>query len=121
MIESPIQNDGVVERKKIEGWYALSTTTDGRSGFRPVRHIVRHSYKGRLTRIKTQLGETIVTPNHSVFGAKDGQLSAVEAGQLGVDDSLAHVAKIPEDWVSIWTMIWLLPALSILDPLPHLV
>src|SRR5438874_3576559 len=100
MIESPIQNDGVVERKKIEGWYALSTTADGRSGFRPVRHIVRHPYKGRLTHIKTQLGETIVTPNHSVFGAKDGQLSAVEAGQLGVGDSLAHVAKIPEDWVS---------------------
>ncbi len=100
MIESPIQNDGVVERKKIDGWYALSTTTDGKSGFRPVRHIVRHPYKGRLTRIKTQLGETIVTPNHSVFGAKDGQLSAVEAGQLEVGDSLAHVAKIPEDWVS---------------------
>src|SRR5438094_5257766 len=48
IIESPIQNDGVVERKNIDGWYALSTTTDGRSGFRPVRHIVRHPYKGRL-------------------------------------------------------------------------
>src|SRR5438093_273141 len=100
MIEGPIRNDGVVERKIINGWHALSTTTDGRSGFHPIRHIVRHPYKGLLTRIKTQLGETIVTPNHSVFGAKEGQLSAVEVGQLGVGDSLAHVAKIPEDWVS---------------------
>ena len=53
MIEGPIRNDGVVERKIINGWHALSTTTDGRSGFHPIRHIVRHPYKGLLTRIKT--------------------------------------------------------------------
>ena len=100
MIESPIVLEGVVEKKNIDGWYALSTTNDGKSGFHPIRHIVRHPYKGQLTRIKTQLGETIVTPNHSVFGTKDGQISVVEAQQLGVGDALAHVAKIPEDWVS---------------------
>src|SRR2546427_249336 len=58
LVEGPIENEGILERKNITGWHALSTTIDGKSGFHPIRHIVRHPYKGLLTRIKTQLGET---------------------------------------------------------------
>ena len=86
--------DGVVERILTPGWTALSADSQGRSEFKPLKQVLRHEYDGKLLKITTQAGETIVTPNHSVFTVAGGVVIPVLSQELKVGDLLAHVNRI---------------------------
>lgn len=87
--------DGIEERIDAAGWNALSVTQGGNSVFRPIRQVVRHCYRGKLVRLRTRYGETIVTPNHSVFTIRGGRIEPVQAGEMGAGSLLAHVNRLP--------------------------
>lgn len=96
-----VSHDGMVERVGAEGWEALSYEGDGRATFKPIKHVVRHVYKGNMVRLVTWVGETVVTPNHSVFTVYDGKIVPTEAGKLKVGDTVAHGITVPEDGACI--------------------
>ncbi len=89
-------SDGFEERMNVNGWQALSADSNGKSAFKPLRQIVRHKYNGKLCKITTQIGETIVTPNHSIFTLKDSRVQLCEAGKLTNEDLIVHVNRLPE-------------------------
>src|SRR3972149_3585644 len=86
---------GVEERIDAQGWSALGVTKHGKSVFRPIRQVLRHRYHGRLVRLRTRYGETVVTPNHSVFTIRRGRIEPVEAGRIQPGLLLAHVNRVP--------------------------
>ncbi len=87
--------DGLIERIPTPGWQALSVDGQGRSQWGPLKQILRHRYNGKLIKITSQAGETIVTPNHSVFTVVDDMIVPASAQELKVGDLLAHVNRIP--------------------------
>lgn len=89
-------SDGFEERIVVSGWTALSADTTGKSSFKPIQQIVRHKYNGKLCKITTRMGETIVTPNHSIFTLNNGTVQLCQAGKLSYDDLLVHVNTLPE-------------------------
>lgn len=84
-----------IERILTPGWEALSADCFGNSEFKPLKQLLRHGYAGKLLKITTQAGETIVTPNHSIFSVVNGVVEPVLSQELRVGDLLAHVNKIP--------------------------
>ena len=88
-------SDGVVERILTPGWEALSADQQGKSEFKPLKQVLRHRYDGQLLKITSQAGETIVTPNHSVFTVVGGLVVPALSQELKVGDLLAHVNKLP--------------------------
>ncbi len=92
---SRVQIDGIEERIDATGWTALSVTRGGKSVFRGIRQVVRHRYGGKLVRLRTRYGETIVTPNHSVFTIRDGGIEPVQAADMGAGSMLAHANRVP--------------------------
>ena len=88
--------DGFAERVTVEGWSALSVTETGESVFRPIRQVFRHPYTGKLVRLRTRYGETIVTPNHSVFTIEEGKISPVRASEMKTGSLIAHVNRVPQ-------------------------
>ena len=94
---APVRNwGGFEERIDVAGWSALSVTRGGKSVFRPIRQIVRHRYGGKLVRLRTRHGETIVTPNHSVFTIRRGRIEPIQAADMVPGAFLAHVNRVPE-------------------------
>ncbi len=89
------------ERILFDGWQALGVTSDGRSVFRDIQQILRHPHAGKLLHLKTAFGETIVTPNHSVFTIKDGEVVTVCADKLVKGNRVALVKRMPETEGSI--------------------
>lgn len=89
-------SDGFEERINVSDWQALSADNKGNSSFKPIRQIVRHKYNGKLCKITTQMGETIVTPNHSIFTLRNGKIQLCEADKLTDEDLIVHINKIPE-------------------------
>ncbi len=88
---------GDVQRLKVENWEALCILNDGKAAFKPIKYIIRHKYNGKLYKIRTQIGETIVTPNHSIFKVVGEEIVPVRAEELREGDLLAHVAHIPSE------------------------
>ena len=86
---------GVEERIDVTGWTALGVTPQGKAVFRPIRQILRHRYPGKLVRLRTRQGETIVTPNHSVFTILGNRIEPVPAGEMVPGSMLAHVNRVP--------------------------
>ena len=86
---------GIEERMNVTGWTALGVTRSGMSVFRPIRQIVRHRYQGKLVRLRTRYGETVVTPNHSVFTIRDGRIEPVLAENMARGSLLAQVNRVP--------------------------
>jgi len=86
---------GVEQRIDVAGWKALSVTRGGRAVFRPIRQILRHRYRGKLVRLRTCQGETVVTPNHSVYTIHRGRIEPIPAGDMGRGSFLAHVNRVP--------------------------
>jgi len=78
-----------------DNWCAVSVSKDGETEIKPVTKAVRHKYDGKLVRITTKSGFTIVTPNHSLFTVKNNQLSMIDAGNLDKHTLLVHSEKIP--------------------------
>ncbi len=88
--------DEYEERINISEWKALSSLKDGTSVFRPIKQVIRHKYKGKMCKLTTQTGETIVTPNHSVFTINENkEIVPVIAENLSVGDLLAHAHNLP--------------------------
>lgn len=93
--ENKKMSTGFEERINVCGWEALSADNKGKSSFKPIKQIIRHQYSGKLCKITTQMGETIVTPNHSIFTLKNGKIQLCEAGKLSEEDLVVHINKIP--------------------------
>lgn len=94
--EHPKVTDGHQERIPVSDWKALSADEGGHSSFKSILQIVRHKYNGKLCKITTKMGETIVTPNHSIFTVREGKIQLCEAGKLSESDVIAHIHGIPE-------------------------
>jgi hypothetical protein len=54
-----------------------------------VRSIIRHQYKGKLVHLNQTIGETVVTPNHSVYNENGDVVSAKN------NPNLLYIRKIP--------------------------
>lgn len=73
-----------------EPWHALSVRADGKTELKKVTKAVRHKYDGKLIKITTKSGSTVVTPNHSIFTVKNNRLSMIDAGALYEDIPIVH-------------------------------
>ncbi|MDG6219776.1 MAG: DNA polymerase domain-containing protein, partial [Candidatus Thermoplasmatota archaeon] len=76
--------------KVTEPWHAVSVTADGKTELKRVTKAVRHKYDGKLIKITTKRGSTVVTPNHSIFTIKNNRLSMIDAGALNKNIPIAH-------------------------------
>jgi len=92
---TPPDRHGFEERTHFDGWSALSVTPEGKTEFRPIRQVVRHRYHGKLIRLRTRYGETVVTPNHSVFTIRDDRIVPVPAAEMSTGSLLAQVNRVP--------------------------
>ncbi len=81
--------------KITDPWYAVSVTKNGKTEIKRVKKVVRHKYNGKLLKITTKSGSTVVTPNHSIFTVKDNKLSMINANKLTKETLLTHTQKIP--------------------------
>ena len=88
-----IEPQGDVQRLALPGWKALGVTKDGKVVFRNIKAIIRHRYHGPMVRITTIAGETIVTPNHSVFTIRGGSIVPIEASKLKEGDLIVQVDR----------------------------
>ena len=71
-----------------ENIYTLSVSSDGKSRISKVLRYIRHKYKGKMLKIETPSGSTIVTPNHSLFTLVDKKLKVIDASMLKVSDGI---------------------------------
>ncbi|MFH1101959.1 MAG: hypothetical protein V1726_08000 [Methanobacteriota archaeon] len=78
-----------------DDWMAFSVNKKGTVELRRVKQAVRHKWNDKLMKITTKSGYTIVTPNHSVFTIKNGQIASIAAGEITDDTVLVHAEKIP--------------------------
>ncbi|MBS7614010.1 hypothetical protein KEJ48_07235, partial [Candidatus Bathyarchaeota archaeon] len=81
----------------VEGVYIPSFNPETYEvGWRPVAEVIRHRYAGVLVRIFTETGRSItVTPGHSVFVLRDGEVSTIPASEIRVGDYLVAPSEIP--------------------------
>ena len=62
--------------------------------FKPIRRVIRHDYNGKLVKVRTKYGATIVTPQHSVYSADEkGQHILIDAGKLKKGDYLISLTN----------------------------
>lgn len=78
-----------------DNWKAVSINKGGKVGVKKVKQAVRHKWKGKLVKISTKSGFTVVTPNHSVFTIKNGKINEISAGEIKDYTLLVHANKIP--------------------------
>ncbi len=107
--ENPIVVIGDTQAIELEGWETLSV--DGNKAcFKPMYAISRHKSRGDLTRIKTAMGEVMVTDDHSIMimeGEKSNRQRnsrfdrLIEKGgkEVSGDDIIAQIrkAELPEN------------------------
>jgi len=78
-----------------ENIYTLSVSSDGKSRISKVLRYIRHKYKGKMLKIETPSGSTIVTPNHSLFTLVDKKLKVIDASMLKVSDGIVTLDHLP--------------------------
>ncbi len=78
-----------------DNWRVVSINKNGKIEVKKVKQAVRHKWKGKLVKISTKSGFTVVTPNHSVFTIKDKAIKEISAGEINADTLLVHANKIP--------------------------
>jgi len=78
-----------------DNWAAFSVNKNGKVEIKRVRKAVRHKWSGKLVKITTKSGYTVVTPNHSVFTIRDKEIEEISAGNINYDTLLVHAEKIP--------------------------
>ncbi|MBI2110020.1 ribonuclease H-like domain-containing protein [Candidatus Woesearchaeota archaeon] len=80
--------------KITKGYKTLSLTKNNQVKFRPIRKVIRHrdSKKGKLLKIITSYGSTVVTNQHSVYVYKNG-IKLVDAGHLKEGDFLISLTN----------------------------
>ena len=77
------------------GMATLSLDKNGKVAFKQIKRVIRHSYKGKLLKMITKYGSTIVTPQHSVysFDYKTGKICLVDAKKLQKGDKLISLTN----------------------------
>ncbi len=78
-----------------DDWKAISINKEGKVEIKEIKQAVRHKWNERLIKIWTKSGFTVVTPNHSVFTIRDGEIREISAGEIQEDTLLVHAKKIP--------------------------
>lgn len=78
-----------------ENWKAISVNKKGIVEIKKVKQVVRHNWKGKLVKISTKSGFTVVTPNHSIFTIKKGEIREISADEVNDNTLLIHANKIP--------------------------
>lgn len=76
------RGDVLFEVKDVEsfGWKAVAVNDAGTVCVRPLKKVMRHYYAGDMVYVRTVIGETIVTPNHSIYDIGKGSIHKIEAG-----------------------------------------
>lgn len=77
------------------GIATLSLDKNGKVAFKQIKRVIRHSCKGKLLKMITKYGSTIVTPQHSVysFDYKTGKICLVDAKKLQIGDKLISLTN----------------------------
>jgi len=83
-----------------DNWRAISVNKNGKVEIKKIKHIVRHKWKGKLVKISTKSGFTIVTPNHSIFTIQNGKISEISADKINEETLIVHANKIPNIEIS---------------------
>ena len=83
------------EYKCISGISTLAMDKNKKVVFKPVKRVIRHEYNGKLLKIITKYGSTIVTPQHSVysFNDKTKDICLVDANNLKKGDKLISLTN----------------------------
>lgn len=63
---------------------------------RPVVNAISHSYDGKMLQFDTNRGRTVVTPQHSVYVYKEGDIRLADAEKLAEGDKLVSLSSPPE-------------------------
>ncbi len=81
--------------KDIDGISTLAMDKNKKVVFKPIKRVIRHEYNGKLLKIITRYGSTIVTPQHSVysFNDKTKDVYLVDANKLEKGDKLISLTN----------------------------
>ncbi|MDY6771142.1 MAG: DNA polymerase domain-containing protein [Candidatus Nanohaloarchaea archaeon] len=86
----------VEEGNDVESYETLAFDVDEqRAVFRPVKNAVSHDFDDDVLRFKTIRGQTIVTPQHSVYSFQEGEIRLVDARELEEGDYLVSLTDPP--------------------------
>ena len=85
--------------RNTSGMSTLALDKNGKVNFNPIVRVIRHDYNGKLLKIVTKYGSTIVTPQHSVysFDNKKNNVCLVDAKQLKKGDKLLSLTNPQTD------------------------
>ena len=74
----------------------LTADINSRIGFKPLSSVIRHRFQGRLYTLTTSSGRKVtVTPNHSVFILRDGEIVSEQTDRIRTGDLLVISRNIP--------------------------
>ncbi|MFW6122587.1 MAG: hypothetical protein ACOC80_17035, partial [Petrotogales bacterium] len=77
-----------------DNWAAVSVNKNGETEIKGVKQAVRHKWNGKLVKITTESGFTVVTPNHSVFTIRNGEIKEISAGDINDHTLIVHAENI---------------------------
>jgi DNA polymerase I len=73
--------------------YRTFALENGNTKLQPILRLIRHRYDGQMLRITTQHGRTVVTPQHSVYTYRDGNIALCDARKLRKGDLLISLTN----------------------------
>jgi DNA polymerase I len=73
--------------------YRTLALENGKTKFQPILRLIRHRYNGQMLTITAQRGTTVVTPQHSIYTYKDGNISLCDARELRKGDLLISLTN----------------------------
>ncbi|ADG13315.1 RNA polymerase Rpb1 domain 5 [Methanocaldococcus infernus ME] len=81
--------------------YALSLDQDEKVHWKRIISVIRHKFNGKLIKIKTRSGRTIVaTPYHSFVVRKDNRVVPIEGRELKIGDRIPAIRYMPLNCIS---------------------
>ena len=81
------------ERRRADGWEALSVTEDSEPEWQPIEQVIRHETDKQVVKLQHKFGESTTTRDHSYVVEEDGSL--VETKPEDVEEPL-RVPGLPE-------------------------
>ncbi|MEK6888350.1 MAG: LAGLIDADG family homing endonuclease [Candidatus Aenigmatarchaeota archaeon] len=85
-----------LENKNIQNYKVPTLGFDLKVGLKPLAGFVKHPKRKNLIEITTRTGRRVtVTPDHSLFHAKDFKIAPIECKDLRKGDSIVIPASIP--------------------------
>jgi DNA topoisomerase-6 subunit A len=74
----------------------LTADSNSRIRFKPLSSVIRHRFRGRLYTLTTSSGRKVtVTPNHSVFILRNGEIISERTDRIRIGDLLVISRNIP--------------------------